>query len=61
MLYQLALDGVIPDRDGAAGRMMYFDDALDLARIGMGDTEEEIVREMLEFLAAWSQDQTDGL
>lgn len=52
-LYSMALSGVHPGED-AERWMLYFDDALDLARAGTWGSEDGVIQEMLHFLGSYA-------
>jgi hypothetical protein len=55
MLFQMYQDGIIPSEQ-AGLQMSRLDDAFDLAESGTWGTPEEVLAELVEFLAAWAGD-----
>jgi len=53
-LYSFALADARPSGGDPEGWMLYFDDALDLARSGVYGSEHHVVQEMLRFLAPYA-------
>jgi hypothetical protein len=53
-LYSFAIADTLPSGGDPEGLMLYFDDALDLARDGVSGTEDAVVQEMLRFLAPYA-------
>lgn len=53
-LYSFAIADTLPSGGDPEGWMLYFDDALDLARDGVSGTEDAVVQEMLRFLTPYA-------